>query len=211
MAVSRVETWDAMHEQHDDVREWYAGASQCAAYCYDEVLAEAEAALGRRPRVWHWGCGTSTLGVTLAERHGCDVDNSDASAPAIARMASKYPAHRWRVEDARSSPRESGSGGPYDLAVDKGVFDSITASRETRAAAAAAVVARVHEALAPGAAWVCFSGFAPDEKNMRCMIEESAPWESVDCDPFGDAPLEIPGQDSLYVYVCRRRPSEASI
>jgi hypothetical protein len=46
---------------------------------------------------------------------------------------------------------------------------------------------------------------------MRCMIEESAPWESVDCDPFGDAPLEIPGQDSLYVYVCRRRPSEASI
>jgi len=202
MAVSRVETWDAMHEQHGDVREWYCGTEACAALCRD-VLEATPGVVGTPPRVLHYGCGTSTLGVALADAHGCAVTNTDASAPAVRRMAARYPRHVWRVADARDAV----AGGPYDLAVDKGVFDSVTAARDTRAAAGTRVAAAVHAALAAGGAWVIFSSFAPEEKDMRCLIEAAADWESVDCDAFGGAPLEIPGQDTLFAYVCRRRPA----
>lgn len=113
MAVSRIETWDMMHAQHADEREWYCDAQSCAEFCRD-VLDDCSQS---RPRVWHFGCGTSTLGVALAEARECAVVNTDASSPAIARMAATYPQHAWRVDDARDGSYDRG---PFDLVVDKG-------------------------------------------------------------------------------------------
>ena len=191
MAVSRIEVWDSIHAQHDDEREWYLDATACADFCMELLATTAT------KRVWHFGCGTSILGVLLAER-GCDVANTDASKPAVERMRRRPGT--WLVDDAR----EAADRGPFDLVVDKGTFDSITADSATRADAARRVVGAVHAALAPGGAWACFSTFAPEEKGTRRLLEQSAPWARVDCEPFGPAPFELPDQASSFVYVCRR-------
>ena len=203
MAVSCVETWDAIHAQHGDEREWYVDAEAVCDYCKAELLfveGDGEADGAPPKRVWHFGCGTSVLGVLLAEAN-CDVLNTDASRLAIDQMARARPEGRWAVDDAR----DARGRGPFDLVVDKGAFDSITASAATRGDAARRVVASIHASLAPGAAWACFSGFAPHEKDTRLLIESGADWESVDCDPFGASPFELPDQECGYVYVCRRR------
>lgn len=116
--------WDRVYEvqgRHGRTSyEWYGiGATDVEELLKDMLPMDGEVLVA--------GAGDSDLSGYLATRH--DVVSIDFSAVIVERMRQKYPELRFEVMDAR---RTSFADGRFGAVVDKGLFDCLVKSADSR-------------------------------------------------------------------------------
>lgn len=206
--------------ESDEAKEWLL--PYVAAVCRQE---EADASDGlptfSPPSVLHLGCGTSELGLQLAEEEiaassKLRVINLDFSPRAIDTMQEAYGGierNDWILGDALNMPFSPAS---FDLVVDKGTFDAfeiadVDCSRgaESLSSALCREVDRVLKRRA-SAAWVQITHTEPDLRLE--MLSKSLPLPSSvkhvrDAWLIGHQSL---GEDEngfeYYLYAVKRHP-----
>eukprot|EP00904_Undaria_pinnatifida_P000548 jgi/Undpi1/10494/HiC_scaffold_29.g12944.m1 len=142
----------------------FAGLSRLPSSAATNGTRQAQAL----PRVLHPGCGSSQLGVVLKRDHGFKVVNADFSEGIMEKMRSRFPDCEFVRSDARNAGFPSGS---FDLAVDKGLFDCVTAVAQGREEAAREFLGEAARVLAPGGKYVMFSAFSNDGMGHKDMKE----------------------------------------
>lgn len=160
------------------------------------VLEELGVAAGGAATILHAGCGTSKIGLELAER-GHAVINVDYSETAVQLMRGVHAGADYRCEDCRSML----SVGPdsVDLVLDKGTYDSMTANSETRAENARRLTEEFRRVLKVGGRLLIFSSFGPEaEKDMMTILR--ADGMDIACRVVEAAPHEYPDDDHSYLY-----------
>ncbi|CAN0266109.1 unnamed protein product [Pylaiella littoralis] len=238
-ALGTVEFWDSFHGRENT--EWYLPVDVVASEVL-RVEAELVSQLPRfatkatasgggptndgegdrregdagsvsrtRPRILHPGCGSSTLGVVLEREHGCDVVNADFSEGVMDRMRELYPGCRFVFSDARDAA--GFSSGSFDIAVDKGLFDSVTARTEGRQEAAKALLGEAARVLATGGKYMLFSAFGNDglgHKDMASMLAHPEFGGEVQIRVLDTPPLEYPDQTSSYLYILTKAEDDGA-
>eukprot|EP00752_Nemacystus_decipiens_P008250 g7377.t1 len=215
-ALGTVEFWDTFHGREHT--EWYLPVEVVASevlVVYTELAARFATrwsggggrqgggnASRKRPRILHPGCGSSTLGVVLQREHGCDVVNADFSEGVMESMRARYPGCDFRRSDARDArefPNDS-----FDIAVDKGLFDSVTARTEGREEVAKKLLGEAARVLSTGGKYMIFSAFGNDglgHKDMADMLAHPGFGGEVQIRVLDTPPLEYPDQTSSYLYI----------
>eukprot|EP00903_Cladosiphon_okamuranus_P019211 g17665.t1 len=212
-ALGTVEFWDTFHGREHT--EWYLPVDVVAhevLLVYTELAArfatrhdrqgEGRRTVRKRPRILHPGCGSSTLGVVLQQEHGCDVVNADFSEGVMESMRARYPGCDFRCSDATDA-RDFPSGS-FDIAVDKGLFDSVTARTEGREEAAKKLLGEAARVLSTGGRYMIFSAFGNDglgHKDMADMLAHPGFGGQVQMRVLDTPPFEYPDQTSSYLYV----------
>eukprot|EP00968_Pinguiococcus_pyrenoidosus_P019029 scaffold1988_cov255-Pinguiococcus_pyrenoidosus.AAC.7 len=91
----------------------------------------------------------------------------------------------------------------FDVLLDKGTVDSMTAASNTREENAAALVNEFARVLRPGGRCFVFSSYGPDEeKDMMTLLQ--APDCELRCRVIDFAPYEYPDQSYSYVYTLEK-------
>ncbi|CAM9567753.1 unnamed protein product [Scytosiphon promiscuus] len=156
----------------------------------------------KHPRILHPGCGSSTVGVVLQLEHGCDVVNADFSEGVMDSMRARYPGCEFVRSDARDAAGFRANS--FDLAIDKGLFDSVTARTEGREEAAKKLLGEAARVLSPGGKYMLFSAFSNDglgHKDMADMLAHPGFGGEVQIRVLDTPPLEYPDQSSSYLYI----------
>jgi ubiquinone/menaquinone biosynthesis C-methylase UbiE len=158
-------------------------------------------------RILHNGCGSSELGVALAEESAPDcfqqVVNGDFAAAVVQQMSKRFPRQTFLIVDAKSMPFRDAS---LDVIICKGMFDSITADAITRPVAAAAVILEAARCLSADGEYLIFSTFGPGDrdKDMFALLQHPDFDLAVEILPW--PPLEIPDQPSSFLWSLKRKP-----
>mmetsp|Transcript_38339 Transcript_38339/g.77349 ORF Transcript_38339/g.77349 Transcript_38339/m.77349 type:complete len:221 (+) Transcript_38339:73-735(+) len=205
MALSRIDFWNDFFFQRptpadaslkSEAHEWYISAKDT----HDIVLRKLKGRHRASTKILHNGCGSSELGVILAEEF-LQVIDCDASQNVVSQMSLRFPTHTFVVVDARALPLKDSS---IDVIICKGMFDSITADSSTRAQFAKRVVSEAARVLRPGGEYLIFSTFGLDDtsKNMQALLQHSC--LSMEVEHLLVPPLEIPDQPGSFVYCLRR-------
>lgn len=180
-------------------------------------------------RILHNGCGSSELGVALAEKGtphcfqqvsprnlglSCQrflntdvsplqVVDGDFAATVVQQMSKRFPRQTFLIVDAKAMPFRDAS---LDVIICKGMFDSITADATTRPVAAAAVLVEAARCLSTNGEYLIFSTFGPADrdKNMAALLQHPGFDLAVEELPW--PPLEIPDQPSSFLWSLKRKP-----
>ncbi|CAM9946754.1 unnamed protein product [Ascophyllum nodosum] len=216
-ALGTVEFWDMFHQREQT--EWYLPLPIVVREVlgFIEEMKQTQTAGMRStregvasayPRILHPGCGTSTLGVVLHRDHGCSVVNADFSKSVVDSMRARYQGCEFVCSDAR---RTGFADDSFDLAVDKGLFDSATAGTEGRAAKAKELLGEAARVLSPGGKYMMFSVFCSDglgHKDMAGMLAHPAFRGGLETRVLDMPPLEYPDQTSSYLYILTKAEAE---
>ena len=105
--------------------EWYLSFDQLKSYIGKYFEG--------RERCLYIGCGTSTLGYDLHKQFSIgEVINVDFSKTAIDKMASKYTVKKHCIYEVGDANKLRFKKDLFDLIIDKGMFDSIMCSEDSR-------------------------------------------------------------------------------
>ncbi|CAM9680065.1 unnamed protein product [Sphacelaria rigidula] len=161
------------------------------------------------PRILHPGCGSSDLGVVLQREHGCTVVNADfVDEEVLEKFRDRYPGCEFRFSDARRTDFDDGS---FDLIIDKGLFDSVTAGTEGRAQTARTLLGEAARVLSTGGRYMLFSVFGDEGcKDMHKMLAQPGFEDDIQMKVLDTPPFEYPDQDCSYLYILTKASTRST-